>query len=319
MPSRYRRDAARLKAEIVARVLAGERQRAICASPGMPGTHTVRKWAKGDALFAAELLAARRRGEWMRLCAFDEGKAAAFLARARAGETINSLVGTPGMPSRGTYTYWTRTQGSFAEAVFALRRRRDAGIGAFGRARRRDFDQGLADRVIVALDKGVRDGVRLEDVLAADPELPCRPVLRRWRREEPEFDAVLRMLFAARRTAGPRVPEWQVEDVVDHIVEGGSFASYSRLPDGPTRTTLRRWFRRDRDFAREVTRACECREDWYYDQIEMVAQGTPAGPIREMERAVGPLKRHLTRLRHRPGAVHRRRASGDERGGDAGS
>jgi hypothetical protein len=306
MPSQYARDARRLKAEIVARVLAGESLRAVCGSAGMPCGHTVRNWAKADPLFAAELLAARRRGAWMARRAFDEGKAAAFLARARAGETINSLVGAAGMPSRGTYRYWTRTQGAFAEAVHALRRRRDAGIGAFGRARRRDFDPVLADRVIVALHKGVRAGVGLEDVLAADAELPCRPVLRRWRREEPEFDRVLRTIFVARRTAGPRVPAWLADDVVDHIVEGGSFASYSRAPDGPTRATLRRWFRRDADFAARVSDACEDREHWYEDQILMAAERTPPGPVAEMNRAVGSLKRHLVRLRHRPGAVHSR-------------
>lgn len=312
MPSQYRRDAQRLKAEIVARVLAGESQAAICAEGGMPTAHTVRNWAAADAAFGAELAAARRRGDWMRLRAFDEGKAAAFLARAgaRAGETINALLGSPGMPSRKTYTYWKATQGSFAEAVLRFRQRRDEGIGARGRARRRGFDQRLADRVIVALNRGVFKGVRLADVLAADPELPCRPVLRRWRREEPEFDAVLRIFMTARRAAGPRVPEWLVKEIVDHIVEGGSFASYSRLPDGPTRATLRRWYRADAAFARKVDQACEWREEWYADQILMASDGAVPGPVREMERAVGSLKRHLVRLRHRPGAVHRKRVGG---------
>jgi hypothetical protein len=310
MPSPYRRDAQRLKAEIVRRVLAGESQRAICASPGMPCAETVRNWARADAAFAAELAAARRRGDWMGRFAFDEGKAAAFLARARAGETINSLVGAPGMPSRGTYSYWTRTLPWFAEAVFALRRRRDAQIGAFGRARRRDFDQGVADRVIVALHKAA-PGVRLEAVLAADPALPCRPTLARWRREEPGFDRVLKMILAARRAAGPRVHELLVEEIVDHIVDGGSFASYSRLAGGPARGTLRRWYRSDGAFARAVDAACERREEMLDFELWLTAERVPPGPVREMNRAVAPITRSIARLRHRPGAAHVRRGGGD--------
>jgi len=51
----------------------------------MPCAATVRKWALADPAFGAELLAARRREDWMARFAFDEAKAAAFLARARAG------------------------------------------------------------------------------------------------------------------------------------------------------------------------------------------------------------------------------------------
>jgi hypothetical protein len=313
MPSQYRRDLLRLKTDILARVAAGERLRGICGAAGMPGAQTVRNWALADPAFGAELLAARRRGDWRRHWAFDEAMAAAFLARARAGETINSLIGAPGMPSRKTYTRWTRTEASFAEAVFALRQRRDAGIGAHGRARRRGFDPALANRVILALSRTMRPGFagdgRLEAVLAADPELPCRPVLRRWRREAPEFDAVLRMIFAARRAAGARVHEILVEDIVDHIVGGGSFASYCRA-GGPSRTTLRRWYRADGGFARAVDEACDAREETLDFKLWVAAGQVPPGPVREMTRAVAPITREIVRLRHRPGAAHRKRVGG---------
>jgi hypothetical protein len=181
-------------------------------------------------------------------------------------------------------------------------------LGEHGRARWRGFDQGLADRIIVGLHKGLR----LEEVLAADPELPCRPTLARWRREQPEFDRVLRMIFAAwraRRASVAQVPSVLVEEIVDHIVEGGSFASFSRLPGGPSRVTLRRWLRADPDFAAEVAEACEWREEWYREEIGEIARRTPPGPLTQMKRSVGPLQRHLVRLRHRPGAVHVRRKS----------
>ncbi len=212
------------------------------------------------------------------------------------------------MPSRRTYAYWKATQGPFAEAVFALQTRRDARIGAFGRARWRAFDPALADRIVVGLHKGVK----LEAVLAADPELPCKPTLARWRREEPEFDRVLRGIFSAWRARAWKVtpvPPGLAEEIVDHIVEVGSFASFSRLPGGPSRVTLRRWLRADRDFAAAVARACEDREEWYEDQILILAESTPPGRLTERKRSIGQLKRHLVRLRHRPGAVHRPRQS----------
>jgi hypothetical protein len=247
---------------------------------------------------------------------FDEAKAAAFLARARAGERINDLIGAEGMPSRATYRYWCATQGAFAEAVFALRKRRDAGIGAHGRARYRGFDQAAGDRVIVALNRGIGAGRTLEEVLDADPALPSRPVLRRWRREEPAFDRVLRTMFARgrklRAAAGCRVPEALSDDICGHITEGGSFASYCRA-GGPSRTTLRRWVRTDEAFAAAVARACAWRGEWLHDQAVDIALNRPHATVRAMNRAVGPILRQMVRLRHRPGAVHARRVCADER------
>ena len=132
-------------------------------------------------------------------------------------------------------------------------------------------------------------------------------MLTRWRREAPAFDAVLRMIFAARRAMGPRVHGLLVEDVADHIVEGGSFASYSRAPGGPARGTLRRWYRADRAFARAVDEACERREEMLDFELWLAAEQVPPGPVKEMTRAVAPIIRNMVRLRHRPGAVHRRR------------
>jgi hypothetical protein len=295
MPSPYRHDAPRLKAEIVARADGGEFMRAICASPGLPSEHTVLRWAKGDPLFSEALTAARRRGTWRRLWGFDEAKAAAFLARARAGERIHDLLREPGMPSRGTYDRWRTAQAPFAEAAFALLQRRNAQLRERALGARRAFDQALADRIIVRLNKGMR----LEDILLADPELPCWETMMRWRREQPEFDGVLRMIMAARRRAVKPVPEPVVEEVTDHILLGGTFLSFTRLPGAPSYGTLRRWMR-DPNFAAAVARACEDREDWYYDQILIASEPDAPGSIREKARAVGRLKRQLVRLRHRP-------------------
>ena len=299
MPSRYRRDYPRLKAEVVARIERGETLRAICASSGGPAETTVRAWARTDAAFGEALTAARRRATWRRLYAFDEAKAAAFLARARAGEPVNALIGQPGMPSRATYVYWNRTQGAFAEATFALRQRRDGQLSERGRGRRRVFDPRLADRIVARLWTGARQGLRLEDILTADPELPCWETMMRWRREQPDFDAAVLTVVAAKRAMTKPVPEARVEAVSDHIATGGSFHSLSRMAGGPSMGALRRWMR-DPHFAAEVATACDWRDEWCRDQIEEAALRTPPGPIRQMERALGPLKRRFARLGRRP-------------------
>ncbi|MBS0361167.1 MAG: hypothetical protein JSR98_07290 [Proteobacteria bacterium] len=299
MPSRYRHDRARLKAEIVARVAAGETIKVVCAESGWPAPMTVRTWARMDPLFGADLAAAARRGAWRRLWTYDEAKAAALLARARAGESLRSLWGQPGLPTRGQYFRWKASQPEFAEATFALLQRRDARIGERGRARRRDFNQELADRIVARLWATYPAALRLEDLLKADPALPCWETLMRWRRQQPEFDRVMRTVLAARRRRVRPVPDFVVEEVSDHIALGGSFFSYSRQPGGPSRGALRRWMR-DPAFAEAVAGACEVREDFLWDQVAEVAETVPPGPIREMDRAIGPLKRRIVTLRNRP-------------------
>lgn len=240
---------------------------------------------------------------------FDDAVAAAFLARARAREPINSLIGQPGMPDRATYSYWKAVDAPFHEAVALLVERRDQELGQRGRGRFRPFDPALADRILVRANRGER----LADILAADPELPSLPVVRRWRRQEPTFRKVLGLALRAaqRRRAALRgcTPAMRAA-VIERIVMGGSFASIGREPGMPSRQTLRRWTRASRDFADEVAQACEDREDWYMDQIVMLAAAAGPGTAGIMRRRIGRLKRRLVQLRHRPGAVHRRALAG---------
>lgn len=299
----------RLKREILARVTGGESLRVLQAVAGLPGPHCVRNWALADPEFASELATARLRSV-ERPLQLDDAMAAAFLARARAGETINDLLRAPGMPRRRAYRRWLSTDLAFAEAILALRQRRDQQIGERGRARYRGWDPALGDRIIVAVNKGAT----LEGALAADPALPSLPIVRRWRREQPQFDWVLRTMFTAPRRRGlvrgtaPRCTPRMAQAIVDRIVRGGSFASIGREPRMPSRQTLRRWVAVRPDFAAAVAQACEHREDWYYDQIQMIAEDATPGTVAEAKRRMGPLLRQLVRLRHRPGAVHRRRA-----------
>jgi hypothetical protein len=211
----------------------------------------------------------------------------------------------PGLPGRRAYRHWQATEAPFAEAIFALRQRREAGIVERDRARYRAWDPGLADRIILAVHRGER----LVEVLAGDPELPSLPIIRRWRREQPEFDAVLRMMTAAwrrKRGEAARCTPELTDKIVARIVEGGSFNSVGREPGMPSRQTLRRWVRVRPAFAEAVAWACHHREDWYRDQIELIAQTATPQTVKATKRRMGPLLRQLVRLRHRPGAVHRK-------------
>ena len=194
-----------------------------------------------------------------------------------------------------TYRRWKIAQAPFAEAAFALLQRRNVALGEQGRARRRPFDPAVADRIIVRLNRAPGLKVLLRD----DPELPSWPTVARWRREQPAFDRVLKAMIEGWRSKPRPVPEPLAQDVLGHIVDGGSFGSYSRRPGGPARNTLRRWMR-DPEFAYRVAQACEWREEWYCDQIALLAEQATPGNLGELKRRVGHLKGQLGRLRRRP-------------------
>jgi hypothetical protein len=66
-----------------------------------------------------------------------------------------------------------------------------------------------------------------------------------------------------------------------------------------------------------VDDACDRREELLDFQLWLAAERAPPGPVKEMNRAVAPITRTLVRLRHRPGAVHRKRGGPSGRGGPA--
>ncbi|WP_293897862.1 hypothetical protein [Phenylobacterium sp.] len=305
------RDPAPVMALVLARVRAGETVAQACGGDGLASPHTVKGWTRRYGGFREELSAAVRQGAWRRVFAYDEAKAAAFLARVRAGARVVDVVGAPGMPSRRTFEHWRLLEPAFAEAMAAIRARRDHTLAARGRAQRRAYDPALGDRIYCEVWKGAP----LSAVLAADPELPCTQTLRRWRREQPAFDAMLRRVMAAwrgKRRAGRRLTPGLRRRLLDHILCGGSFNSFCKLGATPAPGTLTRWVATRPDFAAEVARACVDREDWYMEQILEIGETAAAAGLsrREIQRRTAPLSRQLTRLKNRPG---RRRA----RGGDA--
>lgn len=290
-----------LKAQIVARVAAGETVAAICAGPGMPCVESVQVWRRGDPGFAAELADARRRGDYRRRLAFDEVKAEAFLKRLRAGERVAEVLNQPGMPSQGTYRYWRMTQASFQEELWRLKGLRDQARGERLRGRYRAFDQDVADRILVRCARGEV----LRKMLETDPTLPCRVVVYRWRKQQPEWDGALKMAFRwGRRARGhPRAlgtPE-MTEAILDRIVEGASLRSLAREPGMPASRTLYSWIAKRSDFAEEVAQACAWREDWYLDQMTLIVEEAGALSGADLRRRLGPLAQRRGRLQNRPG------------------
>lgn len=239
---------------------------------------------------------------------FDPEIAGAFLARVAAGESGNRLLDKPGMPSQRAYACWRRT-----EPVFAAEVRRLAKAGYWNRSlsghpRWKGWNEAVADRILLA----VMRGAPFRRLLASDPALPCLAVTARWRREHPDWDAALKLAMRAGRLA--REDAWSrerltpelAEEIGDRILRGGSLRSVGADDDMPCKATLYKWARRWPDFAAEVERFSQIRDDMLTDLIiDGALAGGPLG-FEAGRRAVQPLQRQLNRLAKRPGWKARR-------------
>ena len=236
---------------------------------------------------------------------FDPVRAEALLARVAAGAPVRGLLARAGMPSQREYAEWKAArrfvQGRVDRLAAAQAAGRWARRRARGHPRYRPFDAAVGDRLYVRLWMG---GASLREILRSDPAFPSRMVLARWRREQPEFDAMLTSVIGAwRRKRGVRghySPEL-AEAVVVGIIEGGSLRSLGRDPDLPCARTLYNWVRTRPDFAGEVARACEDREEVYREQMYLIAMQAHVTGARAAKRAMAPLSKQVTRLRKRPG------------------
>jgi hypothetical protein len=288
----------RLKLDILDRIAAGELLTAICADPAMPSHGAVLLWRRRDPAFATALADARRTADHIRRYAFDEGRAQAILARVRAGEKLQSILRDPDMPSRKVCTQWRATQAHFQEELSRLhdlhrkdrlQRLRD---GAWA------FDQAVADRIMVRVARG-EPLCRVN----ADPAMPGRGLLNRWRRERPDYDRLMRRAVVmgwGRRGPRLRTPEL-TEAILDGLVLGESLASLGRRPDMPSAATLYAWVAQDEAFARQVVQACDQREDWYDDQMVMLDDAPDPATMKAWRARIAPLVRRRGQLHPRPG------------------
>jgi hypothetical protein len=284
-----------LRQNILERIAAGERLSHICAEPGMPCHESVWAWAKAEPLFGEALAAARRKANWARRWRFDEAKAKALLARLAAGEGIVSILRDPAMPSRGVYRYWRQTEAPFQEAVHRLNQLKEQQKAERPPNPLREFDQALADRIV----SRVAHGEGLHSILNAANGLPCRNVVIRWRREQPDFDLALKIALRVKRRQPAPTPSYTpavVEAITAQVRQGVSLATLGLRPDMPCRATLYEWMRTRPDFAAAVEQAHAERADWYCDLIlELSEQPRTPAVRREIERLSLRLKRLETR------------------------
>ena len=119
-------------ATILARVAAGESMRAICRDPSMPAPHTVGRWVREKASFAADLWAARvasgqplRPGGRSTYCVATAG---AILERMWAGEAVTVICRDPEMPVAATVYKWRQERPEFAKAFAAAFELRAEGL-----------------------------------------------------------------------------------------------------------------------------------------------------------------------------------------------
>jgi hypothetical protein len=279
------------------RVAAGWTLRRLEAEPGYPSRQTLSRWARADAGFAARLKQAlawraARRWEHRTGPSFDPAVAERFLLEVRRGTAVRKLVRRPEWPNRAKLDRWKRERPEFAQAL-ADSAAFSAELNRHRRGRRR-FDPALADRLIVR----TAAGERLADVLA-DPAMPSKPVLRRWRAQEREFDGALRMALGVGRRQRAQTPRGLTprlaDEIVDRILDGASLHGLSNVAGLPHHVTLYGWMRRDRAFADRVRWAEGERDLELLEQALRIVEAAGPKGLPLAARQVGDINRRIGR------------------------
>jgi transposase-like protein len=218
-------------------------------------------------------------------------KALELVERMRAGEPLRKLARRHGVVERQALNGWKR-----ASPDFALRLEAAKLAGRAARARRLrplpwPWDEALSDRMVLR----VMRGERLIDV-ARGPDFPCLHVLRRWRRQHPDFDAALKNAIRRGRRAASRgryTPE-MAGQVCEAIAAGAALSDIRDDPRLPHDSTIRAWTRTRPDFAARLDGAREFRQWMIEDQIAGIAAAATPATVKAAERRIGRLR---TRLR----------------------
>jgi hypothetical protein len=124
--------------------------------------------------------AARRSRPYVK---FSAQLARAILRRAALGEPVLSICADDGMPSHNTVTVWARTHAAFGRAL--ARAREAAAADDPGEA---GFCQDTAREIFARLCEG--EGLYR---ICADPRMPGKSTVYRWRERVPEFDRAVRL------------------------------------------------------------------------------------------------------------------------------
>lgn len=298
-----------VESRIVLLLLGGLRLKDVAGRDDMPGLSTIRKWAAANPSLRAQMREAQAVGRSDVRAAqaggFDPVRAEAFLIQVRLGHPVRSLVGQPDWPHREMLDRWKAARPAFAAALAEAVRAADP---VRRRRRRRGYDEATGDRIVARLWKG-------EPLarIVKDPSLPGMATVRRWRREVPEFDTVVRNVARAangwRARQRTRCTPELTREVCWRIRLGASLLSLSHETGMPSRQTFYRWVATRPDFAEAVLTACEARAQMLVDQADARLAGCDPERLAAMVREGGGTPRRASRLEPYPGA--RRRAAAD--------
>jgi hypothetical protein len=252
---------------VVERLEAGWTINALGREPGFPSQTTVFIWAREDAGFAQRLAQARdwrnglRREAWNQRQGFDPVLADAFLIAVKRGVRVSDLVKRPEGPKRLRLNRWRRERPDFEAALTAaIRLARSVRDGA----ERWPYDEAVVDRIILRICKG-----ETLPELMADPAMPGRAALARWRRSHPEFAGALKVANRSgyrRRARARRRSPALLAAIAAHIQGGGSVRSASMaVPGAPSAYSLYLWLKADPAFAGDVAWAKRMRDDLLMD------------------------------------------------------
>lgn len=127
------------------------------------------------------------RPKWLRVneaVHWSEGVGAAIVARAAAGESVNAIGRTPGMPQAQTVRAWARERPAFGAALEAARR---AAGNPFGPCVS-TYCEETATEIFERLCEG--EGLI---AICRDPVMPVRSTVGRWLKAEPAFREAVAM------------------------------------------------------------------------------------------------------------------------------
>ncbi len=297
-------DRRRIESRIVLLLLDGHRLKDVAAREGMPGLSTIRKWAAANPSLRAQMRDAQAVGRSDVRAAqaggFDPVRAEAFLAQVRQGHSVRWLVKQPDGPQREMLNRWKAWRPEFAAALAQAVRAADP----VRRRRQRAYDEATGDRIVARLWKGEP----LAQIVK-DPSLPGLATVKRWRREVPEFDTVVRNVARAangwRARQRTRCTPELTREVCGRIRLGASLLSLSHEPGMPSRQTFYRWIATRPAFAEAVMAACEARAPMLADQADALLAGCDPERLAAMVRAGGGTPRRVSRLEPYPGAQRR--------------
>lgn len=278
---------------ICARLASGKGLKSICRQRGLPGYSTIREWRRTDVHLSDRLSEAVVAGsvarERRKPTVYDPVVFADICARLDAGEPLQVILKTPGMPSRYLLWKW-RAQHAHVDQGLAARVHRPRG-------RKRVIVPPYDEKAAEAFLDRIARGERLRD-LWRDPTTLSRRIWYAWLKTNPELRAGMRGAsrhayrkreFATRKLT----PALQAEICRRMWEDGLSLNQIAKQPDMPSANTLVLWQRDMPDFRDAIATAREMLLDRLADDVLEIADTvTNATAARDRVRFAALKKRY---------------------------